>query len=295
VVQCRGRVLLFDCGEGTQFQIHQAGIRRSRLDAVFISHVHGDHIFGLPGLLSSLGLDGHTDPVHIFGPPGTAGLVNTLVRIGAFVPTFDIEIKELSPTPVPETVFTGSGYRVDAAALDHRVPAVGYRFREDDRPGHLDVERATALGVVDPRLYGVLKSGESVTVGAGYTVYPDDVVGPTRPGGTFAYCFDTRPCPGATSLSENVDLLYHDATFATEHQDKAIKTGHSTAAEAAKTALEAQAHHLLLGHFSGRYVDLHILVEEAREVFPHTEAAVELTVYPLRDTGGPDGDTQSTV
>jgi ribonuclease Z len=180
-----------------------------------------------------------------------------------------------------EVVAEARNYVVEARPIEHRIHTIGYRFQERDRPGKLDPEQAKMLGVTDVKLFGILKTGSPVTLEDGRTVRPEQVIGPERPGTSFAYVTDTRPCEGGIALARSASLLYHDSTFTSDLQKRAIETGHSTALEAATVAREAGAHRLLLGHFSARYIDANVLLDEARTIFQNTEVAEELKRYPL--------------
>jgi ribonuclease Z len=280
-----GDVLLFDCGEGTQMRLAAAGIRPGRLRAIFITHLHGDHFFGLPGLLSTLSLLGRTEPLAIIGPEGIDAILRAIPGVGPDQLAFPIAFTDLPAHYDRRTVYQGRDYHVEARPISHRVPTSGFRFQEADRPGRLDVQRANALGITDFRLYRRLKEGDPVEAPTGRLVRPDEVVGPPRRGASFAYVTDTRPCANCLELARGVDLLYHEATFPHAEVERAIATGHSTAVEAARTALEAGAGRLLLCHFSARYPDTMPLVNEARAVYARTNAAVELERYAVGDAG----------
>ncbi len=283
LVLCReGRVLLFDCGEGTQFQLLHAGVKRSGLEAVFISHLHGDHFFGLMGLFSTLALLRREAPLTLAGPPGLQAFVHALPGIDQGGLPFPVRYVERGADAVPAVVLDDAAFRVEARPLDHRIFALGYRFEEKPRPGHLDVDRARALGVTDYRHFRRLTAGEAVTLADGRIVASEEVVGPPQPGVAFAYVTDTRPCAAGEALAKDVDLLYHEATFADDLATRARETGHSTARQAAEVARAAGARRLLLGHFSARYKDVVGLVAEARTVFQNTEAAEELKRYVLQ-------------
>lgn len=279
-----GRLLLFDCGEGTQFQVLHAGLNPARLDAIFISHFHGDHFYGLPGLLSTLGLLGRREPLTVVGPEGIEHILRSLPGLANHWLPFDIDFVELHEGFDHAVVLENDAFTVEARPVEHRIFAIGFRFEEKPRAGRLNAERARALGVRVPRDFGALKRGEAVTLSDGRVVAPDAVVGPKRPGSSFAYLGDTRPCATGVALARGVDLLYHEATFGATLAQNARDTGHSTAREAAEVAREAGAQRLLLGHFSSRYDDVAPLVEEARAVFPNTEAAEELRRYALKST-----------
>lgn len=281
-LQRQGRILLFDCGEGTQFRLMDAGLSQMRIDAVFITHLHGDHFFGLPGLLASLSLHHRTEAMTIVGPEGLGGILEMMPGVGHHELSYPLEIVEFSAAFPKRTVFETDEYRVTARPIDHRVTAAGFRFEEFPRPGSLDVEKARSLGITEYEDFGLLKKGRTVTTTGGRTVTPSDVLGPEKHGASFAYVLDSRPVQSAVELARGVDLLLHEATFLHEDNERAENTGHSTARQAAQVALEANAKKLLIAHFSARYTDEQVLVEEARRVFKNTEAAVELNRYRLR-------------
>ena len=273
-----GSLFLFDCGEATQIQFRRAGLRFGRLDAIFITHMHGDHVTGLPGMLMSLQLTGRTRPLPIVGPGPLEEFVRTTSRLMQTGYTFDLVF-----TPVTEAglVLEADDWQVTTAPLEHRIPAVGYRFQERNAPGLFDAAEADRLGVPRGPACGRLLRGEAVDLPDGSVVRPEQIVGPPRRGRSIAYCTDTRPCTGAVALATQVDLLIHEATFASDRFDDAIKTGHSTAAEAASIAAQAQPRRLIITHFSPRYRDPSILVNEARQAFGATDAALELIEFPV--------------
>lgn len=279
----QGRLLLFDCGEGTQIRLVAAGLRPTRIEAIFITHLHGDHYFGLMGLVSTLSMLGRRAPLTVVSPAGLAPLFDVMPGIEPERLTFPLEFVQLPDGFRQAIVYESDSFVVEARPLEHRTPTAGFRFQERPRPGNLDVERARALGVSDYTQYRRLKAGESVTLEDGRVVRPEDVVGPEKEGASFAYVTDTRPCEGGKILSRQADLLYHDATFTREHQARAEETGHSTAGEAAEIARQAGARRLLIGHISARHSDPAGLLAEARAVFKNTEVAEELKRYALRE------------
>ena len=276
-----GGILLFDCGEGTQMRLQETGLRLSQVKVVFVTHLHGDHFYGLPGLLSTSGLQGRSAPLSIVGPVGTGAILDAVPGTRRNDLTFDLEVIELAGASCGDFTYRGDGFVVTAHELDHGVATFGYRYEEEASPGALDADKARRLGVTDHAQFRALKLGESVEGASGRPVHSADVVGPARPGGVFAYVTDTRPCDGGRALSRDADILFHDSTFSDEQADRASETGHSTAREAAEVARAAGARRLLLAHFSARYKTLEHLVEEARDVFPDTEAAVEFGRYSL--------------
>jgi ribonuclease Z len=277
----KGRVLLFDCGEGTQYRLLHADLSRVRVDAIFITHLHGDHCYGLPGLLSTLALQQRDDPVTLVLPPGGRAMLEAIPGSDPAGLPFALRITEVEAPLSRAVVYETDEFSVEARPLAHRGFAMGFRFEEHERPGRFEPEQARALGVSEGPAYGRLQNGTPVTTADGTTVEPAQVTGPPRPGISVAYVTDTRPCDGGRALAADADLLYHDATFADDHQERARKTGHSTARQAATVAHDAGAAGLLLGHLSARYSNPAPLVREAREVFPGAEVAKELRRYAL--------------
>jgi ribonuclease Z len=268
--------VLFDCGEAAQIQVARAGLSPSRLSAVMITHLHGDHFNGLAGLVSTMGLDRRTRDLTLCGPHGMREYLDTLTRLRVIFTTYTVNIKEFKSLPRVSPVFESSEYVIKACELDHRLFALGYRLDERARPGRFDVPRARALGVPEGPLWKRLQSGEEVRLENGNIVKPSDVLGPERPGKSVAYCLDTRPCAASLELASAVDLLIHEATYSEEFAAEAREYGHSTAAQAARTARDAGAKRLLITHFSSRYPDPTPLLEEARAIFPETILAEDL-------------------
>jgi len=268
--------LLFDCGEGTQMQITRAGLSPSRLSAVFITHLHGDHFNGLPGLLSTMGLDRRTRGLGLTGPQGIREYLGMLERLRVAFLTYPVELKQFNSLSESTVVYETAEYSVSALALDHRLFALGYRIDERPRPGRFNVEQARKLGVPEGPLWGRLQSGEDVRLVDDSVVRSSDVMGAVRPGKSVAYCLDTRPCAMAVELARNVDLLIHEATYTEEFASEALQYGHSTAAQAARTARDAGARRLLITHFSTRFPDPTPLLQEARAIFPDTILAEDL-------------------
>ena len=268
--------LLFDCGEGTQMQITRAGLSPSRLSAVFITHLHGDHFNGLPGLLSTMGLDRRTRGLGLTGPQGIREYLDLLERLRVAFLTYPVELRQFNSLAESTVVYETAEYSVSALALDHRLFALGYRIDERPRAGRFNVEQARKLGVPEGPLWGRLQSGEDVRLVDDSVVRSSDVMGAERPGKSVAYCLDTRPCAMAVQLARNVDLLIHEATYTEEFASEAQQYGHSTAAQAARTARDAGARRLLITHFSTRFPDPAPLLEEARAIFPDTILAEDL-------------------
>ncbi|WP_106767772.1 ribonuclease Z [Paenibacillus faecalis] len=276
----RRSMWLFDCGEGTQHQILRSPLKMTRLEKIFITHLHGDHIFGLPGLLSSRGAQGATSPITIYGPKGIKTYIETSLDISQSRVNYQIEVIEHNGG----LVFEDDGFRVEAALLEHRAESYGYRVVEKDRPGNLNLERLTAYGLKPGPLYGRLKRGESVQAPDGQLVHAADVILAPKKGRVVTILGDTRSCANIVPLAKDSDILVHEATFMDDLRDTAHEYYHSTALQAAAAAAEAGVKELILTHFSSRYKDIeHLqpLLEEAQRVFPNTRLAEDFGLYPV--------------
>jgi ribonuclease Z len=267
-VQRDGDLMLFDCGEGTQRQMMRYGTGFN-VGAIFITHMHADHFLGVTGLLRTLGLQGRTDPLELYGPPGSRAILQTLVGLGVDRISFEVPIREIEPG---HTV-ARAGYHLLAFAADHGPNALGYALIEDERLGRFDVERARALGIPEGPLFGRLHKGETFVVD-GRTIRPTDLVGAPRPGRRVVYSGDSRPCRAIAEVARCADLLVHECTFAEDEAERARETYHATAAGAARCARDAGARRLLLTHVSARYAESpRVLEEEAEAVFPGARVA----------------------
>jgi ribonuclease Z len=264
-----GRWLLFDCGEGTQYRLLRAPVKLGQLDAIFLTHVHGDHIFGLPGLLATLSMQHRPDPLYIYGPKGIRDFVTMSLRFSVTRLSYELKITEVEPGVVRKT----DGYTVSCLPLDHQVLDFGYSIVEDDHPGKFDIEKAKELGIPPGPLYGKLQSGQDIVLSDGREIKSSEIVGLPRKGRKIVYCTDTRPCQNSVELARNANLLIHESTYAEDLAEEAPPRGHSTAMQAATIAQKAQVERLLITHFSPRYLDSSILLNEARSIFPKTDAA----------------------
>jgi ribonuclease Z len=263
LIQRLGETFLFDCGEGTQRQMMRYGTGFSVHD-IFFTHMHADHLLGLPGLLRTMGLQGREEPMRLYCARGEKAIVDQAVHLGVERVGFDVSIHELRPGDRVER----EGFDVVAFQTLHGRHSLGYALVEHDRLGRFDPDRARALGVPEGPLFGRLHRGEAVTVD-GRTITPDTVVGPPRPGRRIVYSGDTRPTATTLEHARGADLLIHEATFADEEADRARETQHSTAREAAELARDAGAARLVLTHISPRYgLDPRVLEEEAGGAFP---------------------------
>lgn len=267
----RGAIWLFDCGEATQHQILHTSIKPRRIEKIFVTHLHGDHIYGLPGLLSSRSFQGGETEVTVYGPKGIEQFINISLSVSQTYLKYPLKIIEIDEG----IVFEDEQFIVEAGLLEHGVTSFGYRVVEKDRPGTLLAERLEAAGVKPGPIYKKIKNGETVELDNGQIVDPVDYVGPDQKGRIIAILGDTRICGNALELARNADLLIHEATFSKEEGKLAFDYFHSTTAHAAETALKANAKMLCLTHISSRYdrQAAFELLREARELFPNTDMA----------------------
>lgn len=265
---------LFDVGEATQHRLLERKLKLSKLDRIFITHLHGDHLYGLPGLLSSRTYYEGSGKLSLYGPAGIRDYVECVFGLSGAYLNYELEIVEIEEAG---TIVDDGRYRIIAAELDHRMPCYGFRIEEQPRPGSLDLAKLIAMSVPLGPLYGKLKRGEDVTLDDGRTIRSRDVVGPDAQGMVIAIMGDTRPCDNAVELARDADALVHEATFATGLEEKAGEYGHSTMLQAARIAAQANAKRLIVTHFSSRYDEVQIeqLVNEAKITFPMIIPAVD--------------------
>jgi ribonuclease Z len=268
-VQREGETILFDCGEGTQRQMMRYGVGFSFTE-VFFTHFHADHMLGITGLLRTMGLQDRTAPVTLYGPRGAQRILGAAMSLGIERNKFPVEVVEIKAGDR----LRRDEYDIVVFETQHRADTVGYALAEHTRLGRFHPERARELGVPEGPLWGRLHKGETVTLDDGRTVSPPDLVGAPRRGRTLVYSGDTRPHLAVLEAARGADLLIHEATFGGDETERAVETGHSTAAEAARVALEAGVRRLVLTHISPRYTrDAPELLAEARAVFPETAIA----------------------
>ena len=268
-VQREGETLLFDCGEGNQRQMMRYGVGFSFTE-IFFSHYHADHILGVTGLLRTMGLQDRSAPVILYGPRGAQRILGGAISLGIERNKFPVEIREVRPGDR----LTRAEYDIVIFEADHRPDTVGYALAEHTRLGRFNPDRARELGVPEGPLWGRLHKGETIMLEDGRGISPADLVGSPRRGRTLVYSGDTRPSLAVVEAARGADLLIHEATFGSDELERAKETGHSTAAEAARVAVEAGVRRLVLTHISPRYTrDAPELLAEARAVFPETVVA----------------------
>lgn len=276
----RAEVWLFDCGEATQHQLLRSDVKPGHISRIFITHLHGDHLFGLPGLLATCGMAGNAaQSINIYGPPGLEEYLQECARRTGSHLSDNTKVH----TVAPGTIFADEDFTVSCLPLVHRIETMGYRVEEQDQPGAFDVAKAAALGIPSGPLYGKLKRGERITLSDGREFDGRDFSAPMVKGRSIAYCTDTIFCENAIELARDVDTLIHEATFANEDEDLAKRSLHSTARMAAQAALGANAKRLLLTHLSPRYtagqsITFDDLLAQARAVFSETDLARDFLV-----------------
>lgn len=272
-IEYRGKLMLVDCGEGAQLSICRQHLNFSRLTDVFISHLHGDHLLGLPGLLSTLSLHGKGGKVRVHIFEKGARLMHEILSTVGHETSFEIEYDILDPNGT-HVIYEDNALTVKSFPLHHSVPCVGFRFDEKPKPRHLRGDMAKFLEIPVRELAGI-KAGADFVRADGTVFTNDRLTTPADPSASYAYCSDTMFNPAVAESVRGVDLLYHEATYGDELAVKGAERGHSTASEAAEIARMAGAKRLLIGHYSSRYNDTDELLQQARAVFPDTIAATE--------------------
>ena len=273
VVEVRGKLFMVDCGEGTQIQLRRSRVAFARINHIFISHIHGDHCFGLLGMVSSFGLLGRTAPLFIHAPQDLGPMFLQEMAFYCRDLEFQVEFQGYDPAKT-SVVYDDRSVTVTAFPLRHRVPCAGFLFQEKATSDHLDREAADFYGV--PQWdYNRIKEGGDFITADGQLIPHSRLTKPAEPGRSYAYCCDTAYNPSMIPVIKGADLMYHDCTYSDQDLDRAKKHFHSTSSDAARTAVEAEAGKLILGHFSARYPDETILLQEASRIFPNTILAQE--------------------
>ena len=267
----RGAVWLFDVGEATQHQILHTSLKPRRIEKIFITHLHGDHIYGLPGLLSSRSFQGGESEVTVYGPKGIKEYIEMSLSLSQTYLKYPLSIIEISEG----IIFEDDQFIVEARLLEHGIPSYGYRIKEKDRPGTLHADKLIEAGVQPGPIFRQIKNGESITLEDGRVLDPNEFLGPEQKGRVVTILGDTRYCENALLLAKEADLLIHEATFSKGEETLAYDYFHSTTYQAADIARKADCKQLCLTHISSRYDrnDWRELVAEAMETFPNTDIA----------------------
>jgi len=277
VLNAHERLYLIDCGEGTQMQLRKNKIHFGKINHIFISHIHGDHVFGLYGLLSTYSLMGRTLPLHVYAPGNYHQVLLSHLNDFDIHLNFDVDFNPLSGKDMIK-ILDDKYLTVNSFPLKHRVPAYGFLFREKPCDRNIIKECIEKYNIPTVRIPAI-KKGEDFITDGGEIIKNEQITIPGPKPLSYAYCSDTSYFRRLASFVRGVNLLYHEATFSDTLHDLAGATGHSTTSDAARTASEAGAGDLLIGHFSARYKDISPLVEEARSVFPRTFAAIDGMSY----------------
>lgn len=284
-------VWLFDCGEGTQQQILETHIRPRKINKIFITHLHGDHIFGLPGFLSSRSFQGGDDDLTIYGPPGIRQFVQSALRFSDSHLSYKIHFIEVTKAGV---IFENDKFTVEVDFLDHRVVSLGFRVIEKDRPGELLIDKVREAEIPSGPVYARLKQGEVVTLDDGRTFDGKDFIAPAQKGRIVTILGDTRQTESLNRLAQNADVLVHESTFGKDEGKLAHNYYHSTSVQAAELAKRNQVKRLLMTHISARYVGklAYKLQAEARAIFPNSQVVWDFDVFdiPLKVKGDEQND-----
>lgn len=279
LLNCKDKLYLIDCAEGTQQQFIKYNIKANKIDHIFISHLHGDHYFGLIGLLSSLHLNGRIKPIQLFGPPALLEILELQFKHSETILRYPIEFTAVAADE-SRVIFQNSDLIVETIVLNHRIPCTGYKFTQKRRLRKLIVEKLEA-DHIPVEYYPLLKRGLNLDLPNGSILLNENYTTKAEQPKSYCYCSDTLADGSYIAQLKNCTLLYHEATFLHELLDRANLTHHSTALQAAQVALESGAQHLLIGHFSSRYKVLQPLWDEARSVFKNTQLAMEGITYAI--------------
>lgn len=278
-VRLEGDYFLLDCGEGTQLLLVQQNLRMHRIRYVFITHLHGDHYFGLPGLITSMALFGRKEPLTVFGPDGLENIINTILKAGNSHLPFEIEFVHTNPNH-SAIILQNHYWQVESVPLKHRIPCTGFIIREIGPELRLNAEACKINGVPVTE-FEKIKSGADYRKPDGILIPNHVLTTPGTPNRSYAYISDTIYDENVASYVSGADLLYHESTFLHEMKDRAAETFHTTALQAGMIAKSASVKKLILGHFSARYTDTQPLLDEAKTIFANTEIAEEGTTYSI--------------
>ena len=272
----RSELWLFDCGEGTQHQFIKSNLKLSQIKKIFITHMHGDHIYGLPGLLASIGLAGSSSGIELFGPAPLKNFVDSCLYNSSSRLAYSLKFHRVeSSANNQEILFEDSDLEVKTAPLKHRIPSFAYRVNQKIRPGRFNLEKAKSYGISPGPVYAALQRGEEVRLEDGRICSGREFCGPPRPGVSMVYCTDTEYTDSAVEISRKANLLIHESTYSHKETEMAYERGHSTATMAAQIAAKANVDQLILTHLSPRYTPGNQtcpddLLNEAKAIFPNT-------------------------
>lgn len=277
VVEIRGKIFMVDCGEGTQMQLRRSHLRFTKINHVFISHLHGDHCFGLPGMLSTFGMLGRVAPLHLYATAEMGPILQAQMDLFCRNLGYEVVFHPID-TSRSEVIYEDRSLTVTTIPLTHRVPCCGFLFREKPSQPHIRREMLNVYDIPVSQINNI-KSGMDWVTSDGEVIPNSRLTNPADPVRSYAYCSDTRYMPDLHCAVEGVTMLYHESTYGDDNKARAVKYFHSTAAEAAAVARDAGVGKLVIGHYSARYEDEQVLLDEARAVFSETFLAQEMTVF----------------
>jgi len=279
-LEINNRHFLIDCGEGTQRQMRKYKVGFSKIDHIFISHLHGDHFYGLVGLLATYGILSREKVLHIYGPKGIKEVTLLQLKISQSHAQYPIIFHELQ-SKESELIFEDDKVSVQTIPLNHRVYTNGYLFTEKEKTRKLHMQNISNYEEIDKADYLNIKAGKDVLLSTGEIVPNSELTLPPKNNLSFAFCSDTKYKPDIIPIIKKVDLLYHEATFLSDREDLAKKTKHATSKQAAQIAKDAEANQLIIGHYSGRYKDISLFEKEAKEIFENTDLAEPGKVFKI--------------
>jgi ribonuclease Z len=274
-VTLHDQVFLIDCGEGTQMQITKYKVRRSKINHIFISHLHGDHYFGLPGLITSMSLLGREQDLHVYAPPELEAIIKLILKVSGTEFPFSLHFHLLEKEGM---LVNTDKFSVECFEVLHRIQCWGFLIREKRKPRKINKDVIGAYNI-PATFYERLKDGEDYMSNNGVTIKNDSVTIPNAPAKSYAFCADTLYTEAIAEKVKDVTMLYHETTYLKDLEERAASRFHSTTVQAAKIAELANAERLLIGHFSSKYETLDVFLEEAKEVFPHVELGLEGVTY----------------
>ena len=280
-LEINNRHFLIDCGEGTQRQMRKYKVGFSKIDHIFISHLHGDHFYGLVGLLSTYGILSREKDLHVYGPKGIEEVTLLQLKISKSHAKYKIVFHELTSTK-SELIFEDEKVSVKTIPLNHRVYTNGYLFKEKEKPKKLHIDNIGNYEEIGKADYLNIKAGKDITLSTGEIIPNDELTLPPKKALSYAYCSDTMYKPDIVPIIKDVDLLYHEATFLSDREDLAKKTKHATSKQAAQIAKATNTKKLIIGHYSGRYKDISLFQKEAQEIFENTELAIPGKLFKIQ-------------
>lgn len=279
ILQINGKSFLIDCGEGAQIQLRKNKIKFNSIEDILISHLHGDHFFGLPGLILTFNLLGREKPLNIYGPKGIKNIIVSLLKIGNTWTNYKLNFTELK-NPKSEIIYDKNDISISTIPLYHGIYTNGFLFRKKTSVHKLMVDKAQSYGI-DKTQFAGIKLGKDGIKTDGSIIENIKLVEPLNPDQTYAYCGDTLFNEKIIEQTKGCDLLYHESTFLKKHENFAKKTFHSTAEQAALIAKKANVKKLILGHFSTRYKDLDLFIKESKSIFPNVDLAIENKIFTI--------------